>query len=64
MTSLTKSMQMAAEDLRRVRPTKADQKRNPDTDVMQVWRDDIDHTIRCKEITGSAADEFRAACLL
>lgn len=60
---LTKSLQYAADDLRTVRPTKADQRANPDIDVMAVWRDDIEHTISCKGLDAQQADEFRAAVL-
>lgn len=63
MTTMTKQMQMAVSDLRCVRPTKADQRRNPDVDVMQVWREDIEHTIRCTGLSAEQAAEFRAACL-
>jgi hypothetical protein len=58
---LTKSLQYAAADLCRVKPTKADARRNPDIDVMALWHDDIEHTIRCKGLDESMAAEFRAA---
>lgn len=61
-TTLSKSLQMAAADLRSVRPTKADQKRNKDIDVMAVWLDDIEHTIKCKDLAPEQAEAFRAAC--
>lgn len=60
--SLPKSAEYAAADLRNVRPTKADAKRNPDIDVMAVWRDDIEHTIRCKGWDEQQAAAFRALC--
>lgn len=59
---MTQYLQMAAADLRTVRPTPADQRRNPDVDVTQVWRDDIEHTIRCQKLTDEQAAEFRTAC--
>jgi hypothetical protein len=62
MMSLPKSAEYAAADLRKVRPTKADAKRNTDIDVMAVWRDDIEHTIRCKGWDAEQAAEFRALC--
>lgn len=59
---MNRDMQYAADDFRAARPTAADQRRNPDIDVMQVWRDDIEHTIKCKEWDAKQAEEFRAAC--
>lgn len=48
-------------DLRAVRPRPADQRANPDIDVMAVWREDIEHTIRCQGLTDDQAAVFRAA---
>jgi hypothetical protein len=48
--------------MRAVKPTLADQRRNPDLDVMQVWRDDIEHTIRCKGWDDVQAAAFRSLC--
>lgn len=63
-TTLPQSLQFAAADLRQVRPTAADQKRNPGIDVLAVWRDDIEHTLKCKEVTDEAiAEAFRKACV-
>lgn len=59
---LTKTLQYAANDLRSVRPTKADQRRNPAIDVDAVWRSDVEHTIACKALNQDDAAEFRAAC--
>lgn len=61
MTTLT-PMEAAAADLRRVKPTPADQRHNQDIDVMQVWRDDIEHTIRCQGWDANQAAVFRALC--
>lgn len=60
---MTDSMQFAINDLRKVRPTARDQKRNPDIDVNAVWMDDIEHTIKCKGWDERQANEFRAAVL-
>lgn len=62
MTTLPATAKFAAADLRKVRPTAADAKRNPDIDVMAVWRDDIEHTIRCKGWDEQQAAEFRTLC--
>lgn len=60
---LTQYLQYAANDLRSVKPTKADQGRNPGIDVMAVWLDDIEHTIKCQQLDEQQAQEFRAAVL-
>lgn len=60
--ALPKSAEFAAADLRKVRPTKADARRNPGIDVTAVWRDDIEHTIRCQGWDAEQATEFRALC--
>ena len=61
-TYLTPYIQRIANDFRTVRPTKADQRRNPDIDVMAVWRDDIAHSARCQELTPEQTEEFRRLC--
>lgn len=61
-TSLTKYHARIISDLRAVRPTARDQRHNPDIDVMAVWRDDIEHSIKCQGLTPEQANEFRAAC--
>jgi hypothetical protein len=61
--TLSVQLRSAVQDLRAVRPTEADQRRNPDVDVMQVWREDIEHTIRCKDLSAEQAQEFRSACV-
>jgi len=58
---LSTYLKMAVADLRSVRPTAADQRRNPDIDLMQLWRDDIEHTICCQRLSAELADEFRNA---
>lgn len=57
---LSKYLQMAAADLRKVRPTAADQRRNPGIDVTRVWLEDVEHTIKMQEIPAAQTDEFRA----
>ena len=61
-TALPKSAEYAATDLRKVRPTAADARRNPGIDVMAVWREDIEHTIRRKGWDADQAVAFRALC--
>jgi hypothetical protein len=61
-TKLSIQQRSAVLDLRQVRPTAADQKRNPNLDLMAIWMDDIEHTIRCKEWPADIAQEFRSAC--
>lgn len=60
--NMPKSAEYAAADLRRVRPTAADARRNPDVDVMAVWIADIEHTISCKGWDAETAEAFRVAC--
>jgi hypothetical protein len=59
-TTTTAYMILIAADFRRVRPTKADARRNPGIDVMQVWRDDIQHSIECQGWTPEQSAAFRA----
>ena len=61
-TNLPASMKAIAADMRRTMPTAADQRRNPDIDVMHVWRDDIEHTITAKGWDAEQAEAFRALC--
>lgn len=60
---LTEYLHRVANELRAVRPTKADQRRNHGIDVHQVWLDDIEHTIRCQKLDAEQAAAFRAAVL-
>jgi hypothetical protein len=59
-TTTTAYMILIADDFRRTRPTKADARRNPGIDVMQVWRDDIQHAIECQGWTPEQSAAFRA----
>lgn len=58
---LTQSDLSCIADLRRVRPTAADQRREPGLDLIAIWRDDIEHSIRCRELDETRAAAFRAA---
>lgn len=58
---LTQSDLSCIDEFRRVRPTKADQRREPGLDLIAIWREDIEHSIRCREIPADRAEAIRAA---
>lgn len=58
---LTSSDLSCVADFRRARPTAADQRRQPSLDLLAIWRDDIEHSIRCRELDEVRAAAFRAA---
>lgn len=60
-TTLTRSDLSCIEEFRRVRPTAADQRREPGLDLLAIWRDDIEHSIRCREIPADRAAAIRSA---
>ena len=59
---MTEQLKLVANELRTVRPSADDQRRNPDLDVQAIWRDDVEHTIKCKGLDDTTAAQFRAAC--
>lgn len=62
MTTLSTYLQRVAKELRAVRPTAADRKRNPSLDLDAIYRGDVEHTIERQGLSGAAANAFRLAC--